>query len=140
MHRSHVLRSAEGEDRSFLEQLLVQAYNWDGQQRVTLDQVRTDSLHRKYLEGWKQLGDVGVLAYGPDGEMAGGAWARAVPREQAGYGWVAPDVPELAMAVLPGFQGKRLGARLLDACLNALREEGFHQVSLSDRSVEHSSP
>jgi len=36
------LRPTTSQDRDLLERLLVEAFNWNGQTRVTLEEVRTD--------------------------------------------------------------------------------------------------
>lgn len=49
----------------------------------------------------------------------------------AGYGWVAADIPELSIAVVPEHQGKGIGGALLDALLSLARMSGFDAVSLA---------
>ena len=48
-----------------------------------------------------------------------------------GYGWVAADIPELSMAVLPDHQGQGIGGALLDTVCALVRMSGFPAVSLS---------
>lgn len=48
-----------------------------------------------------------------------------------GYGWVAADIPELSIAVLPDHQGQGIGGTLLDAVCSLARMSGFPAVSLS---------
>lgn len=49
----------------------------------------------------------------------------------AGYGWVATDIPELAIAVLPDHQGEGIGGALLDVLLSLARMSGVEAVSLA---------
>ena len=126
-----LLRAAVSSDRGLLELLLVEAFNWPGQARVTLDQVRTDPAYAHHLRGWPRARDVGVVAESEPGEPLGAAWARVVPAAEAGYGFVAEDVPELGVAVLAPFRGRGVGGSLVDACIAALRDAGHAAVSLS---------
>lgn len=71
-------------------------------------------------------GDRALCAVAPEG-VVGAVWARRM----RGYGFVADDVPELAMALWPAWRGRGLGTRLLQALLRQLRGEGVRQVSLS---------
>lgn len=48
-----------------------------------------------------------------------------------GYGWVAADIPELSMAVVPDHQGQGIGGALLDTVCALARMSGFPAVSLS---------
>ena len=57
-----LLRPTTSADLGFLERLLVEAFNWTGQPRVTLDQVRTDARYTHHLLGWQRATDLGVVA------------------------------------------------------------------------------
>jgi ribosomal protein S18 acetylase RimI-like enzyme len=48
-----------------------------------------------------------------------------------GYGWVAADIPELTVAVLPEHQGQGIGGVLVDTVCTLARMSGFPAVSLS---------
>ncbi|MGO2859802.1 MAG: GNAT family N-acetyltransferase [Brevibacterium sp.] len=48
-----------------------------------------------------------------------------------GYGWVAADIPELSIAVLPDHQSQGIGGALLDVVCALARISGFPAVSLS---------
>ncbi|MCT1766131.1 GNAT family N-acetyltransferase [Brevibacterium casei] len=49
----------------------------------------------------------------------------------AGYGWVAADIPELSITVLPDHQGEGIGTALLDVLLSLARMSGVEAVSLA---------
>ncbi|GAA1626616.1 MULTISPECIES: GNAT family N-acetyltransferase [Brevibacterium] len=53
------------------------------------------------------------------------------PAPFAGYGWVSADIPELAIAVLPAYQGQGIGGALLDVLLTLARLSGVRAVSLA---------
>lgn len=125
------LRPTTSADRDLLDRLLVEAFNWTGETRVTLDQVRTDARYTHHLAGWQRETDVGVVAEAEAGTPTGGFWARIVTAEEAGYGFIAEDIPELGLAVLAPYRGLGLGSQLLDAGLGALRDAGHSAVSLS---------
>ena len=125
------LRPSTSADLSLLEQLLVEAFNWTGETRVTLEQVRSDPDHAHHLAGWQRASDVGTVAETEAGEPVGAAWARVVPAAEAGYGFVADDVPELGLAVLAPYRGAGAGGLLLDAVLAQVRAAGLGAVSLS---------
>jgi ribosomal protein S18 acetylase RimI-like enzyme len=125
------LRPATASDLPLLEELLVAAFNWTGEPRVTVEQVRSDPGHRRHLAGWRRPSDLGTVALAAGGEPAGAAWARVVPIEEAGYGFVAEDVPELGLGVLAPYRGLGVGSAVLDALLGQLRRAGHAAVSLS---------
>jgi hypothetical protein len=55
---------------------------------------------RRYFVGMGRPGDGGVVAVAGDGARLGVAWYRLFPPEDPGFGFVAPDVPELGIGVL----------------------------------------
>ena len=57
-----------------------------------------DPRYAGYLSGWPRHGDVGLVAE-QDGPV-GAAWYRTYTEADHGYGFVAEDVPELAIAVV----------------------------------------
>lgn len=84
-----------------------------------------------YLAGWGRPGDAGVVARDETGRRLGAAWYRLFPAEDPGYGFVAPDVPELAIGVVSAARSRGVGGALLDALAATARTRGFRALSLS---------
>jgi ribosomal protein S18 acetylase RimI-like enzyme len=124
---SVVLRSATAADEPFLREMLRLASNRRDEEAAR--QPPAPGLSH-YVSGFGREGDVGVIATA-DGELAGAAWARRFRVEQAGYGFVAEDVPELAIAVRSQYRGRGIGGSLIVALKRALADAGYSRVSLS---------
>ena len=86
---------------------------------------------RRYLDSWGRAGDAAVFAVTEDDQRLGAAWYRLFPAEDPGWGFVAPDVPEIGIGVAVTARGKGIGSALLDALLTLAREQGYRAVSLS---------
>jgi GNAT superfamily N-acetyltransferase len=86
---------------------------------------------RRYFVGLGRPGDAGVVAVTADGARLGVAWYRLFPAEEPGWGFIAVDVPELAMGVVPEARGRGLGGSLLDALLALAREQRHRALSLA---------
>ncbi|MGY4644164.1 N-acetyltransferase family protein [Cellulomonas sp. URHB0016] len=125
------LRDATDDDRDLLLDLLLEAYNWTGEPRFTREWLTTDPHTARYLDGWKRPDDLGLVAVDHAGAALGAVWARTLPASAPGFGYVADDVPELSMAVLPGARGRGVGAALLAGILDRARDAGRSAVSLS---------
>jgi len=129
------LRDATVDDAVLLRDLLLEAYNWTGEVRVTRAAIARDPHAARYLQGWMRPGDLGLVAEdrsGAGGPVAIGAvWARALPGDAPGYGYVADDVPELGMAVVADARGRGVGTALLARFLERARALGWRAVSLS---------
>jgi ribosomal protein S18 acetylase RimI-like enzyme len=86
---------------------------------------------RRYFVDFGRPGDAGVVAVTADGARLGAAWYRLLSAEEPGWGFVAPDVPELAIGVAAEARGMGIGGALLDALLTLAREQGFRALSLA---------
>lgn len=62
---------------------------------------------------------------------AGGVWLLWGRDDRHGYGHVADDIPELAIAVEERYSGHGIGGALLDAATELARELGASAISLS---------
>ena len=86
---------------------------------------------RRYFVGLGRPGDAGVVAVTADGARLGVAWYRLFSAEEPGWGFIAVDVPELAMGVVAEARGRGIGGALLDALLARAREQRHRALSLS---------
>ncbi|GAB3923489.1 hypothetical protein GCM10029976_013760 [Kribbella albertanoniae] len=122
-----LLRPATADDLDFLAAMLLEACNWTGENWFTLEKARADDKVWRYLDGWPQADDFGVIAE-IDGTPAGATWARLVP---GGYGYVADDVPELTLGVAPAYRRRGIARALLTTLADTARAAPYRRLSLS---------
>ena len=79
-----------------------------------------------YIDRFGGADDLGLVAE-QDGIIIGAAWTRIIK----GYGYLDEHTPELAISVLPGFQGCGVGTKLITRLLEQLRCRGYERTSLS---------
>jgi GNAT superfamily N-acetyltransferase len=84
----------------------------------------------RYIAQWGRPADVALVA-SVDGEPVGAAWYRLFTAAEPGYGFVAADVPEVAVGVVPAARGRGVATALLEALLEHAGRVGFRAVSLS---------
>lgn len=125
------VRAAEADDTAILAAAALEAMNWDGSPRFTHEEVTTNPNISRYLDGWPQKGDFGVVAETAAGTSIGGAWCRSLSADNPGYGFVAEDIPELTIGVLPEFRGIGAGTALMTSLIAAGRSRGLTAISLS---------
>lgn len=99
----------------------------------TADQVLADPRYAMYLVGWPRPGDHGLVAQ-QDGPV-GAAWYRTFSEARHGYGYVAEDIPELAVAVIASRRHEGIGRRLLIGLIEASEAQGHPALSLSVNSA-----
>ena len=126
------MRPATANDLPFLRQVCYEAAFWnlDGE-RPDFDTALADPQIGHYVDGFRRPGDFGLIAETEDREPLGAAWFRFFTEEQPAYGFVAADVPEITIAVIPAWRGQGLGRRLLEELLSCAHEAGLGRVSLS---------
>lgn len=122
-------------DGDFLVDMVVEAVNWDGEHHTRRGVLGSPRLAR-YAVGWGRPGDLGLVAVdleGPRGLQVpvGAAWLRYFASKEPGYGFVAPGVPEVSLAIVPGYRRRGIGRALLIALLARARAQGTGHVSLS---------
>lgn len=115
---------------AFLAAMLGESAVWRPDKPTpTGEQVLADPRLAMYLAGWPRPGDHGLVAV--DDRPVGAAWYRTFTEESHGHGFVAEDVPELAIAVVASRRREGIGRRLLGELIDASVAQGFAAVSLS---------
>ena len=128
-------RAATPADEPFLREMLWLAYNWRDQS-VAGDHWPDADGPRRYVEDFGRPGDAGVIAE-IGGEPAGAAWYRLLPASDAGYGYVADDVPEVTIGVAAAHRGKGVAAELLERLKATAAAERLRALSLSVEPDNH---
>jgi len=123
-----------------LRQFLYLAIHVPGGEPLPFDIIDSDPVIKRYWQGFgSRRGDIGVMAINAEtNEVIGCAWGRALPRAESGYGYIADDIPEVGLAVLPEWQRKGIGTKLLRTLLTSYAADsmvpgqvGWQQISLS---------
>ena len=127
-----MIRPAGPQDVPFLRDMLRHAYYW----RVDSVSESGEPPVQRYVERWGRPGDTALIAI-EDFQRVGAAWYRLFRGDNAGYGFVGEETPELSIAIVPNKRGTGLGSELLDALLARARADGYDAISLS---VEKDSP
>lgn len=132
-----MIRSVQADDLPFLEEMLYEAaaaYNPEVQA------MGKEALLRlavpRYLTEWGRESDAGLVSVTEAGRRLGATWHRYPTEEARGLGFVAPDVPELAIGPVPDARGRGLGTELLTALLALARARGMHAMSLNVSGVK----
>ena len=130
-----VYRLSSHADPAFLAEMLYEAVNWrdDGaEERPPLEELLAQPIMRRYVEGWGRVDDVALVALDRLDEPVGAAWYRRFTADEPGFGFVAPDVPELSIAVYPECRGRHVGGLLLGSLIIRARADG-HRVDQPER-------
>lgn len=127
------LRYARATDEPFLWDMLYRAAHMEEDGAWSVDDARADPVLAKYVEGWGREGDLGVIAEAEAGDPIGAAWLRPLALAVRGYPPVPEEYPELAIAVLPGYEGQGIGGALLAGLLSKAHRH-YSGVVLSVRA------
>ena len=128
-------RPATPADEPFLRAMLWLAYNWRDESAAN-DHWPDPDGPRRYVDGFGRPGDAGVVAE-EQGDPAGAAWYQLLPARDAGYGYVADDVPEVIIGVAAAHRGKGVAAQLLERLKATAAADGVRALSLSVEPDNH---
>ena len=124
------LRTASAADAGFLTRCVALAADWrPGTTTRSHESVLAAPELAHYVSGWPLPGDHGVVAEEP--EPVGAAWWRRFPADDRGYGFVAEEVPEVSVAVVPSARGRGVGTALLQRLVADARGQHLPALSLS---------
>jgi ribosomal protein S18 acetylase RimI-like enzyme len=112
--------------------MLFEAAYWrKGQERLSLEEGLTRPDLAFLLDGWDRGRDCAVIAVAENGERIGAAWYRFWMEEQHSYGFISPDIPEVAIAVREDFRRRGIGVQLMDRIIKLAANMGIKKMSLS---------
>ena len=96
---------------------------------LDVEECRANPAIAHYIDGWTP-DQVGLICL-VDDTPVGAAWVRNLPASDPGYGFVAPGIPELVIAISPHHRQQGLGGYLLESLLDTCSANGLKSVSLS---------
>jgi GNAT superfamily N-acetyltransferase len=127
------IRKVTAADLPFLRQMLCAALFWSPRRRrlrwlgPLVLRLRIVAI---YHRGWGRVGDTGFVAE-EDGRPTGAVWYRFFTEGEHGDGYVDPQTPELAVAVVESHRGRGIGRRLMEAIHDQARQDGVRRIALS---------
>jgi ribosomal protein S18 acetylase RimI-like enzyme len=127
------LRTTRAADEEFLWLVLFYASHSNDEAGVEPSDVKSNPDLTGYISGWHAAGRVGVIAEA-DGVGIGAAWLRMQGGDGSGGAVFGdPDMPELAVAVLPGYESRGLGTAMMARLIDDARAR-FPGIVLSSRA------
>jgi ribosomal protein S18 acetylase RimI-like enzyme len=127
-----IVRPAKADDLPFLWDMLFEAAAVSPTMRALgKEAALAQPANQKYLVAWGRPGDAAVVAVDAIGRRYGASWYRLFPKAAPGYGFVAPEIPELTIGVSAAARGQGVGTQLLRSLLDTARAQSFQRLSLS---------
>lgn len=85
----------------------------------------------RYVCGWGRADDTGFVAIERENkQQIGAAWFRLLLGDDKGFGYINDMIPELSIIVLPKYQSKGIGTKLMTILLEEASRH-YHAISLS---------
>jgi predicted kinase/GNAT superfamily N-acetyltransferase len=97
--------------------LYLSIHVWEGWEAPPRSVVDDHDLAHYLRDFGRRPDDDAEIVEGPDGEPVAAAFCRHMTVEDPGYGFVAPEVPELGMAVVEEHRGRGVGRLVLSRLL-----------------------
>jgi GNAT superfamily N-acetyltransferase len=125
------IRDLGPDELPFLKEMLVAALAWrPGVELPPAEWVLAHPQVSVFHTGWGRPGDTALVAE-LGGQPVGLVWYRLFSDQAHGEGFVDPETPELAIAVVEEFRGRGIGRSLLRAAHERARADGHARLSLS---------
>ncbi len=123
-------RLIKGEE-DFLREMLFEAIYLpeEEKQKLSKDIILHPDL-KKYYENWGKKGDIAIVAE-LHNELIGCGWSRLFSFRNKGYGYIDDKIPEISVAVSPGYRNRGIGTRLIRELIRESNNKGFPCLSLS---------
>lgn len=113
MH-AYTVRPITSEDQDFLWEIVYHAIHVPPGAEPPPRSILNEPGVSKYVREWGRPGDYGLIAEDrKTSERIGAAWLRLFTLQDPGYGFVDENIPELSIALFPGFRGNGIGTALL---------------------------
>lgn len=126
------LRRLGTPDVPFLNAMFGETVTWrDEAPPRALADILSDPDLARYVAQWGRDGDAGLVALSTSGVRVGAAWSRTFGEAHRGYGFIAEDIPELGIGVVPEHRGEGVGRALMVGLIELARDEGYRALSLS---------
>lgn len=117
-------------DLPFMEDMLYNAIYVEDNNQISREIIYKPELY-KYISNWDDEQDIGFIAVDKaTKKKLGAAWLRTFNADNKGYGFIDENIPELSIAMYPGYRGKGLGTALIKSLFNSM-PENIHSISLS---------
>jgi ribosomal protein S18 acetylase RimI-like enzyme len=125
------MRRATAADLAFMEEVFVSSADWNPAAAHGAEYWRRDHTFQQYIGGFPRETDLGFIAE-REGQDAGAVWWRYFTAADPGFGFVAEDVPQLAIGVVDGRRGEGIGRALMNAIVAA--SAGDLSLSVEDNN------
>ena len=125
-----VLRPVRLSDVDFLWDILYYAiFIPENETLPSRDIVKTPEISL-YMDNWGRHGDMGFIAE-INGTPIGAIWCRLFNDTDHAFGYIDKSIPELGMAIIPGYRGQGLGSKMLEKLIDETKLLGYKGISLS---------
>lgn len=132
------IRNHTAEDIPFLKEMLFEAAYWRPEtKRPSLKEGLSHPELRKILSEWGRSGDTAIITETVTGEKIGAAWYRFWTNQNHSFGYIAPQFPEIGIAVNRHYRRRGIGNALLAELIRISIEQNIKGLCLS---VENDNP
>ena len=100
-------------DAAFLPEIVYYAIHVPPGAEPPSRTIINDPAVARYWREWGRGGDFGLVAVDATEARVGAAWMRLFTAADPGYGYIADNIPEISIALLPGYRGRGVGAALI---------------------------
>ncbi|MPL89551.1 hypothetical protein SDC9_35587 [bioreactor metagenome] len=124
-----IIRPLKSSDSELLRDATYYNLNWNGN-RFSRKEIDENPHFAHYFNTWLENSDFGFVAE-RHGKPFGVVWLKYFPSDNPGYGFIAENIPELSICMLPNHRGLGIGTELIKTAINKAKSLSIPAISLS---------
>lgn len=126
-----IIREIKRSEIGLMDKFLYNAiYQPEGAPRLPEEVIYEPRIYVYIADYGSSEHDYGLVAE-VDGNIVGMVWTRITFGEFTGYGYIDDQTPEFCVSLLPEYQGKGIGTKLMLAMIEHLKQSGYERTTLS---------
>ncbi|MEK4563874.1 GNAT family N-acetyltransferase [Alkalihalobacillus sp. FSL R5-0424] len=127
----YAIRPLHSSEHDFLKEMFYESIFIEESKKPPLEELLNSQNLLKYHTNWGKPGDCALVAVSKEGKKLGAVWFRLLQGDEAGYGYVDEQTPELGIALTKEARGKGVGRALMVQIMKQARYDQFEALSLS---------
>ncbi len=126
-----IFRLLRHDEFDFLEEMLYESiFVPEGHPPLPYSIIKDPAI-AKYIQDWGNSSDDIAIVAEIEDELIGAVWGRKFKQQNAGYGFINENTPEIGIAVKKEYRNMGIGKKLMTEICSIYKSRNIQAISLS---------